>query len=82
MSEFDPILKRQYRYYSIGSSNPVRVVYDANGLKIRAETPDQSSGSLKINMLMLSRIEISYEAEEIDRDRFEALCAAIYAKKV
>jgi hypothetical protein len=72
---------KQYKYYKIGDASPVRVVFNVHGLKMGAEAPDAATGALHLRMDLLSRIETSPDAEEIDRTAFESLCAGIYAKK-
>jgi hypothetical protein len=69
-----------YKYYVIGTSMPVRLTFNASGLKIGAEAPDVDSGQLKIRMDLLSRIETSPDVEEIDPSAFETLCQGIYKR--
>lgn len=66
--------KMSYRYYLLGTQLPVRVCFNHKGLKIGAETVDQATGQLVIKNTLLSRIETSPDAEEIDQEQFETLC--------
>lgn len=67
--------KRQsHRYYLLGNSFPVRVILNADGLKIGAEAPDPENGCLVIRNSLLSRLERSPEVAEIDKDDFERRC--------
>ncbi len=73
-----------YKYYILGSAVPVRVVFtehEGRPLKRGAQVPDTETQSLKYDGKYLSRIETSYEVEEIDEKRFSAACAEIYARK-
>lgn len=70
-----------YKYFLLGDTVPVRVTFNERGLKMGAETPDPEVKDLKLNMSMLSRLEQSYEVDEIDHGRFDALCNEIYSKK-
>ena len=63
-----------YRYFLLGDSVPVRVVFDARGQKIGAETPDPRTGQLVARVTLLSRLEQSYEVEEISETEFRRRC--------
>jgi len=62
-----------HRFYLLGASTLVRIAYNGQDLKIGAESFDPASGKFVIDNAMLSRIESSPDAEEIDRSRFEAM---------
>lgn len=62
---------RYYKYFLLGESVPVRVIYDERGLKYGAETPDRNGGRLVNRTQLLSRLEQSPEVREITRDEFE-----------
>lgn len=66
--------RRSHKYYLLGSSVPVRVTLNADGLKIGAEAPDRETGRLVIRNSLLSRLEQSPEVEEIDEDEFNRRC--------
>jgi len=70
-----------YCYYSIGKANPIRVPLDRKGRKMGAEYLDLDTGQLRKDATLLSRIEQSWEAEEIDKDRFDLLCKLLMQRK-
>jgi len=70
-----------YQYYILGETRPVRVTFDSDGLIMGAETIDPQTGRLKIGHMLLSRLNRSWEVEEIDQERFEELCRALCQKK-
>ena len=74
----DPAPNYNYKYYLLGDSVPVQVVFNARGHKVGACVPDRETRSLKIAHEYMSRIEISYEVDEIDAATFEALCQRYY----
>ncbi len=66
----------RYEYFLLGDTRPVRIAYSERGFKMGAETPDRETGELKIEHTLMSRIEQSWEVEEIDAETFEKLCRA------
>ena len=72
--------RARYEYRLLGDSVPVRVAFDQRGLKMGAEVPDAIQRRLVHAHRYLSRLETSYEVEEIDEARFLALCEAIYER--
>ena len=72
--------RARYEYHLLGDSVPVRVAFDQRGLKMGAEVPDAIQRRLVHANRYLSRLETSYEVEEIDEARFLALCEAIYER--
>ena len=55
---------RYYKYFLLGESGPVRVIYDERGLKYGAETPDRNGGRLVNRTQLLSRLEQSPEVRD------------------
>jgi hypothetical protein len=73
---------RQHKYYSLAGIMPIRVTFNGqNGLRLGAEVPDASTGKLRFENTMLSRLDSSDETSEIDEGTFENLCQKIYSKK-
>lgn len=73
--------KYTYRYYLLGNTIPVRVVFDSAGLKIGAEIPDNQSQCLVKRTTMLSRLELSDEVDELTQAEFAERCARVYQNK-
>lgn len=73
--------KYTYKYFTLGSDNPVRVVFNDAGQKIGAEIPDPQTGDFEKDATFLSRLETSPDAQEIDQKKFKELCVGIYSKK-
>jgi hypothetical protein len=67
-----------YKYYTLGTNNPIRVKFNAMGLKVSAEVPDREAQSFKIMTTLLSRIETSPDAEEIDHATFHKMCKDVF----
>lgn len=63
-----------YRYYLLGETLPVRVIFNEAGLKVGAETPDRRTGDLIAQPTLLSRIEQSPEVQEISEAEFQRRC--------
>jgi hypothetical protein len=64
-----------YKYYLLGDVRPVRVIHDERGRKIGAEAPDRNSGgALKIENVLLGRLESSPEVEDLTKAEFVELC--------
>lgn len=70
-----------YKYFTLGTENPVRVKFNQAGHQINAEVPDPETQDLKIQTTLLSRLATSPDATEIDRDTFDQLCRDIYGQK-
>lgn len=68
-----------YEYYLLGNVRPVRVIRNEAGRQIGAEAPDPADGVLKIDNVLLSRILISPEVEEITKAEFVELCQHLSA---
>lgn len=64
-----------YRYYVLGKTNPVRVVFNKACLRIGAEALDLKTGELTVRTSLLSSIDTSPDAEEITRVEFDRLCS-------
>ncbi|MCA1494965.1 hypothetical protein I6F11_29505 [Ensifer sp. NBAIM29] len=76
-------LENEYtsKYYLLGNSVPVRVIFPkSSGLKAGAIAPDIGTGELTWRHELLSRLEQSYEVEDINRETFERLCHAFCEK--
>lgn len=59
-----------YQYFLLGDSVPVRVAFNEKGLKMGAEVPDRDKGALVQDATYLSRLERSFEVEEITEEQF------------
>ncbi len=70
-----------YQYFLLGDTVPVRVAFNANGLKMGAEVPSREKGTLIQDATYLSRLEHSFEVEEITEEQFWQHCERIYARK-
>ena len=69
-----------YRYYLLGETVPVRVAFNETGLKIGAEIPSRDKQTLIQDATYLSRLEHSFEVDEITEDQFAARCLTIYER--
>ena len=70
-----------YRHYLLGENVPVRVlIAKSDGLKAGAQIPDPATGKLKYAHEYLSRIEQSYEVEEITEAEFQQRCQKIFSR--
>jgi len=74
--------ENRYKYYLLNETTPARVTFNNQGLKIGAEAPDAATRTLVIRTTLLSKIETADDVDEIDRQTFETLCNALYAKSV
>lgn len=64
-----------YKYFKIGSVNPVRVTCDDRGRHIGAESPDQENGgALKIAHTLLGTIGKDEDVDEITKQEFVEMC--------
>jgi len=70
-----------YKYYILGGSRPVRVKLSCRGFEIGAETIDRTTGRFKRDHTLLSRLDLSWEVEEVDKERFEEFCKEFLQKK-
>ena len=70
-----------YKYYLLDGDLPVRVIFNAQGLKLGAESPNIDTGQMAIKNTLLSRIETSPDVSEISEDTFEKHCHDLYSKK-
>lgn len=71
-----------FKHYLLGNTVPVRVlISDSRGLIAGAMVPDKNQGKLVHDGTYLSRLEQSWEVEEITEEEFERLCEEKYAKK-
>lgn len=62
-----------YGYFRLGLSNPIRMVYSEKGRKIGAQTIDVETGKFVNDMMLMSRLELSSDAEEIPKEDFDKL---------
>lgn len=67
-----------YRYYLLGNTIPVRVACHETGLKMGAEVPSKEEKALVQDATYLSRLEHSFEVDEITEDQFAARCRSIF----
>lgn len=64
----------RYKYYVLGDSVPVRVVFNKNGQKMDAEVPDRAMKGMAHKATYLSRLSNSFEVDEVSKEDFEAWC--------
>ena len=69
--------KLVYKYYLLGDTVPVRVAFNDKGWKMGAEVPDRQRGELAQKATYLSRLERSFEVEEITKEQFNQYCEEI-----
>ena len=62
------------RYYLLGETVPIMVTHNADGNQNGAYVPSLERRELVCKVTYLSRIERSYEVEEIDEAAFAAHC--------
>lgn len=72
--------RNKYKYYLLANT-PVRVTFNAQGLKLGAEAPDLETGELVLRMDLLSRVEVSPDVKEVGADEFQRACEALVSKK-
>lgn len=70
-----------YRYFTLGTNNPVRVKLNAQGQAVNAEVPDPETQNFKIQTTLLSRLAESPDTQEIDHTSFQALCQSVFSQK-
>lgn len=70
-----------YKYYTLGTNNPIRVRFNAAGYEVSAEVPDQETQAFKIRTTLLSRIATSPDTEEIDHVTFHRMCKDIFTQR-
>jgi hypothetical protein len=69
------------RYYLLGETVPIMVTHNANGHKDGAYVPSSERRELVCKATYLSRIERSYEVDEIDEAAFAAHCHQFWDKR-
>ena len=72
--------KVKYQYFLLGESVPVRVAFNDKGMKMGAEVPDREKGELAQDATYLSRLERSFEVEEITEEQFREKAEAMFGK--
>lgn len=73
----------QYRYeYYLFGIKPVCVAYDDKDRARTAEYPDVKTGSLLIDNMLLSPIELTGEAYDIDETEWNARCEEIFKENI
>lgn len=70
----DEFMAQTYKYYLLGDTLPVRVAFNDKGQKMGAEVPDRERGGLAQKATYLSRLERSWEVEEITEEQFNQRC--------
>ena len=71
-----------YQYFLLGDTVPVRVAFNAKGLRMGAEVPNREKGMLVQDSTYLSRLEHSFEVEEITQEQFRARAEAMLGKSL
>jgi hypothetical protein len=68
-----------YRYFLIGTVNPVRVKYDANGSAFYAENAHPTHpGKLKNSVTLISVIWKDEDVDEITEEQFHEQCKRVW----
>ena len=68
----------KYRYYLLGSSVPIRAVFNDKGHRIGAEIPSREKRELIKDATYLSRLDHSMEVDEISQVDFEHHCKRVW----
>lgn len=71
-----------YKYYLLGETVPVRVVFNEKGLHSGAEVLDREKGKLVPDATYLGRILNSFEVDEITEQEFIKRCDDFLGKKL
>lgn len=71
-----------YQYFLLGDTVPVRVAFNAKGLHMGAEVPSREKGTLVQDATYLSRLEHSFEVEEITAEQFRERAEAMLGKSL
>lgn len=71
-----------YQYFLLGDTVPVRVAFNAKGLRMGAEVPNREKGVLVQDATYLSRLATSFEVEEITQEQFRARAEAMLGKSL
>lgn len=71
-----------YQYFLLGDTVPVRVAFNAKGLRMGAEVPNRAKGMLVQDATYLSRLATSFEVEEITQEQFRARAEAMLGKSL
>ena len=74
--------KVTYQYFLLGDSVPVRVAFNDKGMKMGAEVPNQDKGELIQDATYLSRLEKSFEVEEITEEQFREKAESMLGKSL
>jgi hypothetical protein len=69
------------RYFLLGETVPIMVTYSESGHKVGAYVPRSERRELVCKVTYLSRIERSYEVDEIDEAAFAAHCQQFWDKR-
>lgn len=71
-----------YKYYLLGDTVPIRVSFNDKGHEMGAQVPNKAKGELVYDGTYLSRIENSYEVEEITAEDFDRRCSEVFSRKI
>lgn len=69
------------KHYIIGNSIPVRIRYNEDGLRMGADVPDRASGELIKDATYISRVDTSFEVDDITEKVFVKCCKQFYANQ-
>ena len=69
------------RYFLLGETVPIMVTHSENGHKVGAYVPRSECRELVCKVTYLSKIERSYEVEEIDKTAFNTHCREYWEKR-
>lgn len=71
-----------YQYFLLGESVPVRVAFNDKGMKMGAEVPNHEKGELVQDATYLSRLERSFEVEEITEEQFREKAQSVLGRSL
>jgi hypothetical protein len=71
-----------YQYFLLGDTVPVRVAFNAKGQRMGAEVPNRDKGTLVQDATYLSRLEHSFEVEEITPEQFRERAEAMLGRSL
>lgn len=71
-----------YQYFLLGDTVPIRVAFNTKGQRMGAEIPNREKGMLVQDATYLSRLEHSFEVEEITQEQFREHAEAMLGKNL
>lgn len=71
-----------YQYFLLGDTVPIRVAFNAKGQRMGAEVPNREKRTLIQDATYLSRLEHSFEVEEITQEQFREYAETMLGKSL